>query len=324
MLAQVLRDSPLPDSDQVLVGFSTADDAAVYRLSDELALVTTVDVLTPIADDPYLFGQIAAANSLSDVFAMGGKPLTALSIVGFPSNKLGAEVLAAMLRGAIDKAREARTWIVGGHSMRDTEVKFGLSVTGTVHPDRVVRNSGARVGDVLYLTKPLGTGIVTTGVMQGLTTADAERQVMEVMTALNQGASEAMCATGVHAATDVTGFGLLGHAFEVAAGSGVTLEVDVGRLPVLEQALELARKRVLTGAHDRNLRYVGEALEIGAGVKDEEVALAADAQTSGGLLISVAEEKADELARRLAEAGCLAVAQVGRVVAKTGRLLVLR
>lgn len=278
----------------------------------------TVDFITPIADDPYVFGQIAAANSLSDVFAMGGEPLAALSIVGFPARKLGPEVLAEMLRGGADKTREAGAYIVGGHSVEDHEVKFGLSVTGVVHPDRVVTNAGCRPGDVLFLTKPLGVGIVTTAIKQGKASAEGERAVLETMLQLNAAAARAMVAAGASAATDITGFGFLGHACEVAEGSGVTLEIDASALPVLPQALELARAGVLTGADGRNRRFLEGRVELAGGLAPGLAEILFDAQTSGGLLIAIGAERADDLAARLEGAGVLA-ARLGRARERTDR-----
>jgi selenide,water dikinase len=318
VLAQVLRQLPRPDSRQLLVGYDKADDAAVFKLSDDMALVLTVDFITPIADDPYTFGQIAAANSLSDVFAMGGTPLAALSIVGFPARKLGPEVLTEMLRGGSDKTREAGAFIVGGHTVEDHEVKFGLSVAGLVHPDRIVSNAGCRPGDELFLTKPLGVGIVTTAIMQGKATAAAERAALESMVQLNAAAARAMLAAGATAATDITGFGFLGHACEVADASGVTLEVEGAALPVLPQALELAVAGVLTGADGRNRRFLEDRVELAAGLTPGLAEVLFDAQTSGGLLIAVPAARADELGALLQREGVLA-ARLGRARERSGR-----
>lgn len=283
----------------------------------------TVDFITPIADDPYVFGQIAAANSLSDVFAMGGKPLAALSIVGFPSKLLPIEVLGEILRGAADKTREAGAHIVGGHSVEDSEVKYGLSVTGVVHPERIVTNAGARPGCELYLTKPLGSGIVTTAIKQRKASKAAEERVLAVMTELNARAAAAMVEVGVAAATDITGFGLLGHAFEMADASQTSLELQAERVPVLEEALAYARKGILTGADGRNRKYLEGRLEVGAGVDPARLAAFFDAQTSGGLLIAVPEERSHALGAALA-ASAVEAEKVGRVLPRGDRALVVK
>lgn len=293
-LAQVLRELPTIDDPRLLIPPTGFDDAGVYHISDDQALVQTVDFFPPLVDDPATFGRIAAANSLSDVYAMGGTPLTCLNIVGFPDKDLDIQVLVDILRGGAEKVFEAHAVIVGGHSVRDVEIKYGLSVTGTVHPERVVRNAGARPGDVLVLTKPIGSGVLTTAAKKGTLAAGDLEEAITVMSTLNHGACSAMMAVGPNAATDITGFGLVGHAYEMAEGSGVTIEIEAGSVPLMNHTLELARQGIVTRAAGSNREYLGAALRV----KDVEgtlVDILADAQTSGGLLISVAADRADDL-----------------------------
>ena len=257
---------PITD-ERVLVGLDTADDAAVYRLSNDLALVLTVDYFTPVVDDPYAFGQIAAANALSDVYAMGGRPIAMLSIVGFPRKQLELGILGEMLKGGIAKAQEASVNVVGGHSIDDLEPKLGYAVTGLIHPERIWRNAGARPGDALVLTKPLGTGIITTALKEGRASARAIAAATRVMTTLNRAAADAAAGARVHAATDITGFGLLGHVREMALGSGVRVRLHASRLPVLPDALELAAEGAVSGGTQRNVRAAGAYTEWDAGVR---------------------------------------------------------
>jgi selenide,water dikinase len=277
---------PTHADSRVLVGRETFDDAGVFVLRDDLALVQTVDFFAPIVDDPYTFGQIAAANALSDVYAMGGEPLTALAIVGFPAGKLPTSVLTDILRGGQDKVHEAGAVLVGGHSIIDEELKFGLSVTGQAHPARLLTNATARLGDRLVLTKPLGTGLLATAAKQGRLAEDARDAMHASMCALNAAASRAALALGVSCATDVTGFGLLGHARNVARASGVTLRIDGSRLPELPGARELWRAGVRTGGAERNESYL-EPLVEWSHADAADRALALDPQTSGGLLLAV-------------------------------------
>ena len=288
----------------LLVGFETADDAGVYRLTPELALVQTVDFFTPIVDDPFTFGAIAAANSLSDVYAMGGTPLTALSILAWPG---GSELgdLEQVLLGGADKMREAGCVIVGGHSVNDPEIKFGYAVTGTVHPDRVWTNAGARAGDVLMLTKRIGTGVISTALKQGIATESHVDASIRSMLTLNRAIGEALRGLEVHAATDVTGFGLLGHGREMALGSNVTLEIDAALVPLLDGALDYARRGALPGGLKNNREFVASCVE-GASDFDD---LLYDPQTSGGLLVSLPEDAARQLATRYPEA-----TRIGRVL----------
>ena len=288
-LSRVLAPLPVEDDPRILVGRESFDDAGVFRIADDLALVQTVDFFAPIVDDPYAFGQIAAANALSDVYAMGGTPLTALNIVGFPVGRLPAEVLTEILRGGLDKVHEAGALLVGGHSVVDDEVKYGLAVTGTVHPDRLLTNAAARPGDRLVLTKPLGTGVLATALKRGWLGEAEIAGLVSAMSALNREASTAALAAGARCATDVTGFGLLGHASHVARASGVTLELEVGVLPWLPGARELWSRGARPSGAERNLAFV-EPLVAWGTAGEVERGLLVDPQTSGGLLVAVPED----------------------------------
>jgi selenide,water dikinase len=313
-LVQVLSRLPKMVHPDLLVGIETGDDAAVYRLNDDTALVLTVDFFPPITDDPFEFGAIAAANSLSDVYAMGGKPLLALNIVGFPAS-LDKSVLAEVLRGGYAKAAEAGCLIVGGHTVDDPEPKYGLSVVGLVHPGRQVTNAGARPGDVLVLTKPLGTGIITTAGKQRKAPKDVLQGAVAAMSALNQAASQAMVRVGAHACTDITGFGLLGHLRSMVRGSGVAATVRLGQVPVLPGAWELLDQGVAPGGTHRNLKGVGDTVQWHPALAQREQLLLCDAQTSGGLLIAVAKAKEGQLLRELEAAGVRSAAVIGEVTA---------
>jgi len=307
----------------VLVGSATADDAAIYRLSDDLALVFTTDFFTPIVDSPRDFGRVAAANALSDVYAMGGNPTMALSIVGFPDN-LPPTVLGEILSGASEIAAEAGIAIVGGHTIKSDEPIFGLAVVGTVHPKRVLSNAGAKPGDVLILTKPLGLGIISTAAKNDQDTHGAIVESIRVMTTLNRGAAEVLAKFEVHALTDVTGFGLLGHLRNVTAASAVTAEVWAARVPVLAAAREYVAAGIAPGGTRANQKFLADWVEYADGVKAEEQLLLCDAQTSGGLLAAVPEAVANEVVAALQAAGTLASAIVGRIVgAGTGRIRVV-
>ena len=307
----------------LLVDASTADDAAVYRLTPEIALVQTVDYITPLVDDPYQYGQIAAANAISDVYAMGGRPLLALNIVAFPTDALAMAVLGEILRGGADKAAEAEVRIVGGHSIDDKEPKYGLAVTGVVHPDRVLRNSTARPGDRLILTKPLGIGIVSTAIKRDLASADLIERAVGVMTTLNKGASVAAVEVGVNACTDVTGFGLLGHLREVTAGSRCGARIAFGQVPLLEGVKELAGQGIVPGGTRRNLAHVEPHVTFDAAIDPVQRLLLADAQTSGGLLLAVPRERAAQLIAALQSQSVPVVAEIGEVVDdSTGRITV--
>lgn len=297
----------------LLVGFNTSDDAGVYKINDELALIQTVDFFTPVVDDPYSFGLIAAANSLSDVYAMGGRPLTALNIICFPTKKLALSVLAEILRGGAEKIREAGAVLVGGHSVEDNEPKYGLSVTGFVHPDKVLTNAGAKPGDVLVLTKPLGIGIITTAIKGGLASQAEIDRAVTVMAALNKDAAQAMEEIGVNGCTDITGFGLLGHASEMARASKVAMTIWSSRVPVLEKVREYAVMGIVPGGTRDNLKYINQFVDFDARVDEPERLILADAITSGGLLISVPEDKSEKLVNNLHAKGVTDAVIVGEV-----------
>ncbi len=303
---------PKLNDPRVLVGYNTADDAGVIRLSDELALVQTVDFFTPIVDDPYTFGQIAAANALSDVYAMGGKPFSALNIVGFPKDLFPIEVLAAILQGGQDKAAEADTPILGGHTVSDPELKYGLAVTGLIHPGRILTNAGARPGGVLVLTKPIGTGTITTALKAGKGTPEMEAEVCRSMAALNRAAAEVCQRIGVDAVTDITGFGLLGHALEMAEASAVGLVLRNDTVPLFAAAVATTAAGFVPGGTRANLLHVQPQVDFRERISPEQRLLLCDPQTSGGLLIAVAEEKAFELVRAGREEG-LRMAVIGEV-----------
>lgn len=308
----------------VLVGSSTADDAAVYRLSDDLALVLTTDFFTPIVDDPRDFGRVAAANALSDVYAMGGKPVAALSVVGFPDT-LPAAVLGAILAGASEVAAEAGAAVVGGHTIKSEEPIFGLAVTGTVHPGRVLSNAGAQPGDALVLSKPLGLGIITTAAKNGKDAAGAIGEAIRVMATLNRAAAEVLAGFAVHALTDVTGFGLLGHLRNVTAASQVTAEVWADAVPVLAAAREYVAAGIAPGGTRANRSFLADWVGYAPDVTEDEQLLLCDAQTSGGLLAAVPAEQAEPLVRALAAAGTPAAAVVGRITGTgAGRITVTR
>lgn len=299
----VLHCLPKIDHPDVIVGTETSDDAGVFRLRPDLAIVNTVDFFTPIVDDPYVFGQIAAANALSDVYAMGADPLTALNIVGFPKGKLGLDVLGEILKGGAERVTKAKAVVIGGHSIIDQELKFGMAVTGVVHPDRVIRNVGIEPGDILVLTKPLGTGIITTAIKQRKAPKAAVRAAVASMIALNQKASQVMRQFPVHACSDVTGFGLLGHTYEMASGSGVTVELESSSLPVFPGAARLAAEGCLTGGCKRNREFLKDRISIAPAIDPALVEVAFDPQTSGGLLIAVPRRHGRRLIAELRAAG---------------------
>ncbi|TWT05277.1 selenide, water dikinase SelD [Planococcus sp. CPCC 101016] len=301
-LAQVLRHLPKNvDDPNLLVGLETADDAGVYKINDETALVQTLDFFTPIVDDAYMFGQIGAANALSDVYAMGGKPLTVMNIVAFPINTLDKSILADILAGASDKVKESGATLVGGHSIDDQEPKFGLSVTGTIHPDRIRSNAGAKPGDRLILTKPIGVGILTTAIKQGILEKEDLDEVMNVMATLNKTAAEVMEKYTVNACTDVTGFGLLGHTMEIAKGGNVGVTVINQNVPVLSRAKELAEQNIIPGGTRKNRQWLADDIDYANDISEIDQLILCDAVTSGGLLISVPEAEADALQRNLLE-----------------------
>lgn len=314
MLLKALAKVEILQDENVLVGYETADDAAVYRLDEERALVQTVDFFTPLVDDPYLYGQIAAANALSDIYAMGACPLLALSIVAFPQGKQPEEMLGSILRGGADKMREAGVPVIGGHSIQDAEIKFGYCVTGLVHPDRFYTNAGARAGDQLLLTKPIGTGIIATGLKFGKASPEAVEEATRWMLQLNRTACEKLHRYDVHSVTDVTGYGLLGHACEMAVASGVTLHLEAGRVPLMESVEELAQQGMLAGGIRANRNYVEGKIDWnGLSLLQQQILL--DPQTSGGLLLSLPPASARELQSELHSEGRFA-ALIGRVAAK--------
>ena len=314
---------PIATDPRILVDASSRDDAAVFQVAPDRAIVATVDFFTPIVDDPYDFGRIAAANAFSDVYAMGATPLLALNLVGWPREALPFELLAEVIRGGADVARAAGAFVLGGHSVDDPEPKYGMVAIGEVHPDRVVTNAGARPGDALVLTKPLGTGVLSTALKRDLLIdADLARAV-ETMTVLNAGAARAMLAVGVHAATDVTGFGLLGHLRTLLEASGAAAELTAAAVPLLPRAREMAERGAVPGGTTRNAASVATAVTFADRVDATARLLLADAQTSGGLLIAVAPERADALVAGLVREATPAAAVIGRVVAgQAGRITV--
>lgn len=321
-MAQVLRDLPKHTHPDLLVGINHLDDACVYRIDDSTALVTTLDFFPPLVDDPFTFGRIAAANSLSDIYAMGGRPLTALNIVGFPDKDLDVAILSDILRGGAERVKAAGAVVAGGHSVRDAEIKYGLSVTGVVHPDRILTNGNAKPGDALVLTKPIGSGVLTSAAKSGKISQDELTEAVDVMVDLNAGACEAAIECDAHCVTDITGFGLLGHAFEMADASGVSIEIEAGRVPLLQQALSLARDGVVTRAHKSNLEHLGKRFEA-TDVDETLVKVLADAQTSGGLLIAVSPQRADQLVAALAKNETRCAANIGTVRTKSDPMLTL-
>lgn len=297
----------------LLVGVTTGDDAAIYKLSDDLAIVSTLDFFPPIVDDPYAYGAISAANALSDVYAMGGKPVFALNIVGFPV-ELPPDILGAVLRGGADKAQEAGVLVVGGHTVDDKEPKYGMAVTGMVKPGDHITNAGARPGDVLVLTKPIGTGIITTAGKQQRVSAEVLNGAIEVMSTLNKAAAEAMSRVGVHACADITGFGLLGHLRLITEGSGVGARVRLRDVPVLEGAMELLAQGIAPGGTHRNLHAIDPVVKWPDGVDESSRILMCDAQTSGGLLIAVPPDRLDALLGELKAGGVGTRAVIGELV----------
>jgi selenide, water dikinase len=320
----VLAGLPEFANPNVLVGTNTCDDAGVYKISDEMALVQSVDVFTPGVDDPYTFGQIAAANSLSDIYAMGGKPLTALTVIGFPIHELSHRVMNKILKGGMDKMDEASVAVIGGHSINDNEIKCGFAVTGTINPKKIITNSNAKVSDVLILTKPVGVGVISFAAQLGKASDKSMAMISESMTALNRTASEIMIEFGANAATDVTGFGLLGHMSELVSESGVTVELYSDRVPIFYEALEHVRRQIISGAIERNREYAEQYVAAEEDVSEEIQYLFYDPQTSGGLLISAPEEKAAAMLARLHKAGIEQAAIIGKVTGKSRGKIVIR
>jgi selenide,water dikinase len=318
----VLRHLTPSHDPNLLSGFTINSDAAVYRLTAELAIVQTVDFITPIVDDPEAFGAIAAANALSDVYAMGGRPILALNLVGFPIKTLPAGILEAILRGGEAKLAEAGVTLGGGHSIEDLEPKYGLAVTGVVDPQRLITNAGARPGDVLVLTKPLGTGIITTGIDRGLVHDGTVERITLLMAQLNRAASEAMIAVGVSACTDVSGFGLLGHLREMVAASGFGARIHAGQVPVLQEAWGLARQGAIPDGSHNNARFLARFVDWARGISTETQAILCDAQTSGGLLIAAPADKGAALLEQLRQAGITGSVIGGIVPGAPGRIQV--
>ena len=306
---------PVATDPRILVDASSRDDAAVFQTAPDRAIVATVDFFTPVVDSAYDFGRIAAANAFSDLYAMGATPLLALNLVGWPREQLPLDLLGEVLKGGADVAREAGAFVLGGHSVDDPEPKYGMVAIGEAHPDRVVTNSGARAGDVLVLTKPLGTGILTTALKRDLASAADLAPAVRVMTTLNAGAARAMLAVGVRAATDVTGFGLLGHLQSLLRASRAAAQIELAAVPFLARVRELAERGAIPGGTRRNLESLGAAVTYAAGVDAVAQIMLADAQTSGGLLIAVPEPKAPALVAALQKEGTPAAAVIGRVVA---------
>ena len=314
-LAQVLRHLPPITDPNVLIGLNTADDAAVYRVRDDLAIAVTVDYFTPVVDDPYDFGAVAVANALSDCYAMGVQPSIALNIVGFPVRTLPIHVLDRILKGGSDKAAEAGVSIVGGHTIDDPEPKYGLAVVGFTHPGAVVANAGARKGDVLILTKPLGIGIITSGIKLDAASETAARRATDLMKVLNRDAALAMVEVGVNACTDVTGFGLLGHLWEICTASKVGAIISLSSIPVLAEAWQLAEAGTIPGGAYSNREYVAADVTFDPRIDDAAQLVLSDPQTSGGLLISVPPDKAERLTEALKSAGVPIAAGIGEITA---------
>jgi selenide,water dikinase len=323
----VLAQLPAVRDPNLLVGASTSDDAAVYRLSPSQAIVQTIDIFTPVVDDPADYGAIAAANSLSDVYAMGAKPFLALNFLAYPVGRLPDEIVGEIVRGGLTKMSEAGVLVAGGHSVDDPQPKFGYAVTGMVHPDRVVTNSGARPGDRLVLTKPLGIGVLTTGIKRGETPEDAAAEAIRVMLRLNDAAARAMIEAGVRACTDVTGYGLVGHLHEMLAGSGVAARLHAAAVPVIPGAWELAERGVVPGGSARNRRLANRYMHTDEGVTELQLTLLCDAQTSGGLLMAVAADRLATLLAGLRREGVPWIAPIGEVISseegrEAGRIFV--
>ena len=307
----------------MIVGLDKPDDAGVYKLSDELAIVQTVDFITAIVDDPYSFGMITAANSLSDVYAMGGRPVTAMNIVSFPSETMDISVLTQVLSGALAKLNEAGVTLVGGHSVKNSELKYGLCVTGIVHPQKVVTKSEAKVGDKLILTKPLGTGILTTALKAGLVDEKTKTKLTEQMAKLNDKAAEAMVSLGAHACTDITGFGLIGHACEMAENSGVAIELYLDKVPFIREVMQFAQMGLIPEGMYANEEFRAHMVE-GSQADEDLMAILYDPQTSGGLFIAVSPEKADKLVEQIRQAGDEQAAIVGQVIDSPKSQIIVR
>ena len=312
-MAYVVNHLPEYPNERVLIGPKTFADAGIYKISDDMATVSTLDFFTPVVNNPYDYGQIAAANALSDVYAMGGKPLTAMNILCYPIKSLDRDIVVEILKGSADKVNEAEAVIIGGHTLQDSEIKYGLSVTGIIHPDRIVTNAGARAGDALVLTKPLGTGLIISAIKADKVLEEHINLATRSMVLLNKAASEAMLEVGVSACTDITGFGLMGHAYELAEASKVTLSFFAGRIPVFDGCERYVKMGLMPGVSKLSKKYLKNAIRINPKVREEFVDVLFDAQTSGGLLISVPKGKAEILCTKLKERGALTFDVVGEV-----------
>lgn len=321
-LAQVLRYLPKGNKDDnLLVGMESSDDGSVYKLTEELALIQTVDFFTPIVDDPYMFGQIAAANSLSDVYAMGGVPKTVLNIVAYPMEELGPEVLAEILKGSSDKVKEAGALVVGGHSIDDKEPKFGLSVTGLVHPNKYYKNIGSRPGDVLVLTKPIGIGILTTALKKDLLTKKQINDTSQMMSMLNKSAAEVLSGFEPSAVTDITGFGLLGHAYEMASGSNVSFQIDYKKIPLLSGTKALADKQIFPAGSRTNHAWLKDVVSYSETISSVEELILCDSITSGGLFISMNKDEAEKYVEQLKSNHSIESHIIGKVINKSAKAI---
>ncbi len=309
----MLKNIHQPELTQGVVGFDSSDDAAIYTLDDGRTIIQSVDFFTPIVDDPFTFGQIAAANSLSDIYAMGGTPLFALNVTAFNSDDLPLSVLTDILNGGVSIAKEAGIPILGGHTIKDKEPKYGMVITGEVHPDKLTRNDTAQQGDLLILTKPLGTGIISTAIKRGIANANIMYTAIDTMRTLNKAGSEAMAEVGVNACTDITGYGLLGHLLEMCKGSNVSATIEFESIPFINGVFELAQKGVIPGGTKRNLEFVLDDIIPAEHLAEFQLHMLADAQTSGGLLISVSEDRAEELVKILKSKNTLAAHIIGEI-----------
>ncbi|MFC2167952.1 selenide, water dikinase SelD [Acidobacteriota bacterium] len=320
----VLAGLPRSSDPRVLVSADTCDDAGVFKISDDLALVQSVDVFTPSVNDPYTFGQIAAANSVSDIYAMGGSPLTALSIIGFPIETMSHRIMNQILKGGVDKMKEAGVSIVGGHSIKDNEIKFGFAVTGTIDPKKIITNNSAKPGDILVLTKPLGTGVIGFASQIGKASAESLNTISQSMAELNKIPAEIMAEMEVKTATDVTGFGLLGHLSEMASQSNMTIEIYANQVPVFEGVFEKLRQGMISGAIERNKEFASQYVTTSSGVSEERETVLYDPQTSGGLLIAIHPNRAEELVSRLKNKGLDFTTVIGSVVSKSEGKIILK
>lgn len=320
-LAQVLCQLPKTSDENLIVGIETSDDAAVYKINEDTALIQTVDFFTPVVDDPYTFGQIAATNSLSDIYAMGGEPKLAMNIICFPTC-LSPDIMAKILKGGYDKVVEANAILIGGHTVEDDEPKYGLSVSGFIHPSEVLTNCNAKVGDILILTKPIGVGVINTAIKAQLVDEETYNEAVKTMTTLNKFAKDAMLKVKANSCTDITGFGLLGHTLEMAEGSGVSIKLYSNRIPVLKQALEYAKMGLVPAGAYSNMKFIGDKVSFNDNISQEIKDILYDPQTSGGLLISIEAEKADTLLKLL-ENGPTEFGIIGEVIEKQNKYIII-